>query len=385
MKNTNRKLTIELRSIGESALATDADCNVTWMNAEAERLTGWSQSAAIGQSLDRVMNVLDADGSVPVRIPPIEDLMAGPSANFPERVSLQLKKGGLRQVNWMVTPVHGESDPRAGIGVVFRDVTDELRCQRTHDEERINLNTIIKASNIGTWSLDVPRGELAANERWAEMIGYPLGEFAPLTVEKWRLLVHPDDEQRTMNDLAKHLRGNTEYYVCEFRLRHKQGHWVWVHSTGKVSPWRDNEPSMIYGTNVDTTERRNAEEAVRASEAHQKGVLNGLFTWVGVLTPAGQITWVNKASRQVVGVENVELVGTNIWDAVWYDDLPESKAQVREACVRAAGGEQSRFDVMVRGADGRPSPIDLMLAPLCDDSGKVTHIIPSAVDISERH
>ncbi|MFT4584353.1 MAG: PAS domain S-box-containing protein [Gammaproteobacteria bacterium] len=158
-----------------------------------------------------------------------------------------------------------------------------------------------------------------------------------------------------------------------------------VQSTGKVYSWIDNEPLMVYGANVDTTLRRNAEEAARASEALLKGVLSSLFAWVGVLTPTGQITWVNKAPHQDVGVENVELVGTKFWDAVWYEDLPDSIAQVREACVRAADGEESRFDVTIRGADGRLSPIDLMFSPLFDSAGEVTHIIPSAVDISERH
>jgi PAS domain S-box-containing protein len=385
MKNTNRKLTIDLHAIGEAALAADADRNIIWMNPDAEQLTGWPVEDAIGRSLDEVMIVFDVTGSVPIRIPSTEDLLSGRNTNCPERISLRSTDGRVRQVNWMVTPVHDEDDPRRGIGLVFRDMTDELRRQKMLDEERIYLSTAIKAASIGTWSWNLPTGELTVNERWAEMIGYRRDELLPTTFEAWRTLVHPDDEPGIAHQLAQHFAGKIDYYVCEFRLRHKQGHWVWVQSTGKVYSWRDDEPLMIYGANVETTQRRKAEEAVLESEAHLQGVLNSIFAWVGVLAPTGQITWVNRAPRQEAGVENVELVGTYIWDAIWYEDLPDSKAQVREACLRAAAGEQTRFDVMIRGADGQPSPIDLMIAPLFDESGKVTHIIPSAIDISERY
>ncbi|MGK9704750.1 PAS domain-containing protein, partial [Salmonella enterica subsp. enterica] len=87
------------------------------------------------------------------------------------------------------------------------------------------------------------------------------------TTETWARFVHPDDLRRANAALQRHLDGETEYYECDVRMRHKDGHWVWIADRGRVTRRTpDGRPLIVSGTHIDMTERRQAEERLRESE-----------------------------------------------------------------------------------------------------------------------
>ena len=114
-------------------------------------------------------------------------------------------------------------------------------------------------------------------------------------------------------------------------------------------------------------------------------MLDNLFAFVGVLAPDGTLQSANRAPLE--GRRHThrrrsraEILGTG----PWWNYSPQIQAQIQHAVLRAACGEVSRFDVVVRMANDVLTPIDFMLAPLRDEYGRITHLIPSAIDISAR-
>jgi PAS domain S-box-containing protein len=106
------------------------------------------------------------------------------------------------------------------------------------------------------------------SDRWAEIIGYTLDELAPVSIETWMKFAHPDDLKLSGELLERHFAGELDYYECESRMRHKDGHWVWVLDRGKVSSWTaEGKPLLMYGTHQDTSLRKNAEEELRQAES----------------------------------------------------------------------------------------------------------------------
>ncbi len=128
---------------------------------------------------------------------------------------------------------------------------------------------------------------------------------------------------------------------------------------------------------VDISERKQAEDLTRR-------VLDSLFAFVGILALDGTLLEVNAAPLEVAGLTLAEVRGKKVWDAYWWSYSPVIQAQLREACERAAAGETVRYDVEVRVADGGRMIIDFQLAPLRDGEGRITHLIPSAVDVTHR-
>jgi len=128
-----------------------------------------------------------------------------------------------------------------------------------------------------------------------------------------------------------------------------------------------------------------AAEAISASEKHLRRVLDGLFTFVGVMTPDGTLVDANKAPLEAAELSPEDVLGKPVWDTYWFNHSPDVQAQLRAATERANRGEPSRYDVDVRMAGGVLMTIDFMLVPLRDETGRIQFLIPSAVDISERN
>ncbi|MEA2007994.1 MAG: PAS domain S-box protein, partial [Chloroflexota bacterium] len=131
-------------------------------------------------------------------------------------------------------------------------------------ERQERLNLAIQGTRAGLWDWNLQTGEVIYNERWAEIIGYTLDELKPISIKLLETLAHPADLEKSNALIEKHLRGETDFYECKTRLKHKEGHWVWVKDRGKIVEWsEDGKPLRITGTHVDITEQVQAETALR--------------------------------------------------------------------------------------------------------------------------
>ncbi|HEV7264650.1 MAG TPA: PAS domain-containing protein [Falsiroseomonas sp.] len=134
----------------------------------------------------------------------------------------------------------------------------------------------------------------------------------------------------------------------------------------------------------DITKEHAAAARLAESEARRRQVLDNLFVFVGVLAPDGTLLEANRAPLEAAGLTLADVRGVPFWDCYWWAYDAAVQARLREACVRAAAGEASRYDVAVRMAGDRRMTIDFQIAPLFDAAGRVTHLIPSATDITGR-
>lgn len=107
-------------------------------------------------------------------------------------------------------------------------------------------------------------------------------------------------------------------------------------------------------------------------------VLDSLFAFVGVLTADGTLTEANRSPLRA------EVFGRKLWDYYWFNHAASVQDLVRDVVARAGGGEAARTDIVVRLEAGRFATIHLMIAPLLNDRGAVTHLVASAVDVTER-
>jgi len=150
-------------------------------------------------------------------------------------------------------------------GLAFLLQNRRLRASRaTLSEQTRHLNEVIWGTQIATWQWNVQTGETRFNERWAEIVGYTLDELAPVSIETWTRLTHPGDLAHSGQLLEQCFRRELDTYECEARMRHKDGHWVWVLDRGRVFEWtEDGRPLRMSGTHQDITRRKENELALR--------------------------------------------------------------------------------------------------------------------------
>lgn len=125
------------------------------------------------------------------------------------------------------------------------------------------LQAVIDASHLGSWHWQISTDQTEVNQRWAEMLGHDLREIGA-NKSIWVERLHPAERDRVLAAVEDVIAGRAPYLHVEHRLRHKDGHWVWVLDSGAVVE-RDAEGRALAltGTHLDISERRAAEEKIK--------------------------------------------------------------------------------------------------------------------------
>ncbi len=139
---------------------------------------------------------------------------------------------------------------------------------------------------------------------------------------------------------------------------------------------------LVKATNV--TLQHQAMRVLQESEGRVRRVLDSMFAFVGVMTTDGVLLEANRAPLQAAGIALEDVQGRYFWDTYWWSYDSAIQDWMRAAVAAAARGEVVRRDVVVRMAGDRRMTIDFMLAPMRDEAGEITHLIPSATDVSAR-
>ncbi len=157
------------------------------------------------------------------------------------------------------------AEPVAAL-VVISDISARKLAEENLYDLQWRLEMVIEATRAGTWVWNIQTGETIFNEIWAQICGYTLAELMPTTITTWELLANPDDLKQSSALLERHFAGELPYYDCELRMKHKDGHWVWVHDRGCVITYTaGGKPLMMFGTHTDITDRKQAEAALRVA------------------------------------------------------------------------------------------------------------------------
>ncbi len=150
------------------------------------------------------------------------------------------------------------------IGVLVFGVRRQKVARDLAEKRRRELNEIIENTNVGTYEWNVLSGEVEINERFAEMIGYTIEELQPVTLKTWTDNTHHGDLAKAKAEIRKIFNKEIPYYDAEFRMRHKDGHDIWVHSRGNVAAWgEDGRAVRMSGTHADITRRKEMEAELR--------------------------------------------------------------------------------------------------------------------------
>lgn len=232
--------------------------------------------------------------------------------------------------------------------------------------ERARLQYVIEGTNVGTWEWNVQSGEVVINERWAEIIGYRPGELQPISIDTWQRLAHADDLEQPGALLRRHFAGEIPYYQCEARMRHKDGHWVWVLDRGKVVQWsQDGQPLLMAGTHQDITERKEQALELANSEARFRSFFESNSSVMLLIEPvSGEIVDANQSADAYYGYGAGKLKGRLISDL---NTMPPDK--IAAARHRAATNEQNYFHFQHRLANGENREVEVYSTPIASSDG----------------
>jgi PAS domain S-box-containing protein len=269
------------------------------------------------------------------------------------------------------------------IQVIVRDITARKCAEKILRESEERLTLAFAGAQEGVWDWNLETNAVVYSPRWKEMLGYSGDEIEP-HISAWERLVHPDDRPRADRANESVARGD-RVYEAEFRLRHKEGHYIHVLSRG--FPVRDADGRAvvrIVGTHLDITERKRTEAALRESEERLTlafaGAQEGVWDWnleTGAVVYSAQ--W-----RQMLGYSEDEIEPhVSAWERLLHpDDTPRAQ-QVHDSVMRGALTYEGEFrlrhkqghyiHVLSRGFPVRREP-----------GGRVMRIVGTHFDLTER-
>ncbi|WP_395007257.1 PAS domain S-box protein [Undibacterium sp.] len=275
--------------------------------------------------------------------------------------------------------------------LLARDVSERHQLDMVRQESEMRLRLVIRGGDIGFWDWDLRGSGLIVNERWCEMLGLAPKALA-LDIEVWNSRVHPDDAPKLVRLFEQVIQNpDGQGGEVEVRARHQDGHYVWILDRfNVVSRAADGTPLRAVGTHLDITERKNAELALKASNAQ----LQLLETSVSRLNdivliteaepfsePGPRIVFVNDAFVRRTGFSREEVIGKSPRLLQGPKTDRKELDRIRVALER---WEPVRAELLNYSKSGEEFWIELDIVPVADASGWFTHWIAVERDVTER-
>lgn len=303
------------------------------------------------------------------------------------------------------TPKPLTDHQRRGLQLLAKQATELLQSRLLQESvkqqseqlerERHRLDAIIRGTNLGTWEWRIDTGYTEFNGHWYHILG--LNPDMPTCIDTWRQLLHPDDVTWTQHLLEQHFRGDSEFYDAKFRMRHTQGHWIWVHAVGKVLTFSsDGSPQWMFGTHRDISIEQAREIEREQSRSWLQAVIDSSTEAALISTDIhGVIQLFNTGAERMLGYPAEDVVG-KCSPALFHDpaEVQRRAGQLSAEYEHAIEG----FDVFVykakRGISetrqwtyicrhGERKQVRLSVSAIRGEQGDVRGFLGVAIDITQ--
>lgn len=282
VRRSEENLAVTLRSIGDAVIGTDAEGGITRMNPVAEQLTGWSETEALGKTIDEVFRIVDQFTRNPATVPVGEVLRTGEVQGLANHTVLIARDGSEHPVADSAAPIRDRHGAVIGVVLVFRDVSGERALEaamrrvnedldrrvrlRTAELEKANAQLERSRENLalaqhvalmGSWDLDLLTETGWWSEEMFRLTGFPQ-ENGPPPFRAFLELVHPADRAAIID---ANRRAGEEGETVTVEIRSNPANGAVRHFVSTAGPARAEEGRIvrITGTLQDITARKRAE------------------------------------------------------------------------------------------------------------------------------
>jgi len=296
-----------------------------------------------------------------------------------EQIAVQVMKAGACDYisKSKVSPDSLYQILRQAIRLHQAEMQAEIANQRLKEsEERYRL--VLEGSNDGIWDWYCTTDEVYCNDRLLEIIGVSRSEFS-LTPTAFTDLMHPEDLPRIRAVIKAHLTRD-EKCESEFRIRHASGEYRYCIARGKALRDKWGCPLRMSGVLSDITERKQLEEALRASESRFRRLAESNIIGIILIELSGNILEGNQAFLEMVGYTQQELLAGKVR---WRDLTPPEYNTVAQRAMEElrTSGVCTPFEKEYIRSDGSRVPI-LVGAAMLEDLEETA--ICFVIDLSER-
>ena len=240
---------------------------------------------------------------------------------------------------------------------------------------RKRMDLAFEGSRDAIWDWNLVDNSLYISSRWKDIIGF--SDFESYDkLSRWKSCIHPDDYHTLMKNIINSKNGKTEYLDNIHRVKHKNGHWIWIHLRGKAQFDNDKKALRMTGTLSDVTNEtnlkyRNTQLAQIIEQTNDAIISTDLD---------GNITSWNNGTTKLLGYLPHEIISQHI-SCIY----PEKYISTFDKSIQILLQEgKYTADTYLKDKYNNIIPVALSLSLLRDERGNPTNMIGYIKDITQR-
>jgi PAS domain S-box-containing protein len=370
-RRSAENLSLLFNSIDEMIFILDMEGHILMVNDTAIRRLRFSRNELIGMGVLSLHVPERRDEALQI----VQGMIAGTVDTCP--VPLLAKDGTRIEVETKVT--RGIWDGSEVLVGVTRDITQRKRIEQELTTKTLELEQYFTTSLDLFCIADTNGYFRRLNPQWEKTLGYPLSEIEGA---KFLDFVHPDDMQATLGSIED-LVNRREVVNFTNRYRHKDGSYRWIEWRSFPRP----ESKLIFAAARDITQRKNAEEELRARKDELRLLLDSTEEAIYGLDIQGRCTLCNPSCLQMLGyADPAELLGKSMHELIHHPGedgtaSPKEECRILQAILQGKGTHAD--DEVLWRKDGTSFPAEYWSHPQIRD-GKIVGAVVTFMDISER-
>jgi PAS domain S-box-containing protein len=364
------RVTFEQAAVGMAHVAPDG--KFMQVNQKFCELLGYSQTELLVLTFQDITYADD----LAMDLAYVHQLLSGERAMYTMEKRYIRRDGLLLWANLTVSLVRDTQGILAYFIAVIEDIDARKQLEEAlrRSEERLRIG--LQGTSVTIYQQD--------RDLYYNWIYNPLSTFSPESiVGKTDADFVLPEEARQLTQIKQQVMRTGKGLRIELKTTSIAG--AHVHDL-TVEPLRDSTGMIVgvTGTSLDVTERKQTEASLRQRDDFLRDVLDSIFAFVGVMTPGGILTEINRTALHSAHLRLEEVLGKPFEETYWWSYDTEIQKQLRASIGRAAQGETVRYDVTVRLGEQSFAMIDFAIVPITNRERQVQYLIPSGIEITER-
>lgn len=271
-----------------------------------------------------------------------------------------------------LTPIQLDDDEV--IHANIRDITALKQAEELERQLTEHMELALEGSNLGVWDWDLIDNSVYLSPYWKKMLGYRDDEL-PNEFASWQDNVHPDDLEEALKALKLNIAGETDAFENYHRLRHKDGHWVWIHDLGNTTFDESGRAIRMNGTHMDVTRQKELE----LEYAHQAQIIEQVHDAIITTDLDKNILSWNNGATTMLGYSADEMIGRPMSAIYHEEDIP----RLHQSIALLDHKKNLSIDLRMIRQDRSIIHTLLSLSILHDEVGRPVSLISYAKDVTE--
>ena len=373
----NQKLALLFEQTPLGIIEWDLAFRVTRWNPAAERIFGYSAAEAIGQQVAFIV----PESARALMAPIMQALTTGQGGERSTHENVR-KDGTIIQCEWYNSSLTDTEGHVVAVASQVEDITRRKRAEQDLIESHERFELASRATFNVLWDRDFKTNAVWRNDNFQTLFGYSKEE-AEANAEFSIKLVHPDDMAGVEAGIQMAIDAGSEFWTGQYRFRRQDGSYALVEDRAIIVRDAEGHVTRLLGAMQDVSARKQAEEALRLSEARNRAVTHSAHDAIITADSQGHIVGWNRGAEAIFGYAESEAVGKSITVMIperYLGRHLEGIGQLRSGGEPHVTGKTVELAGMRK--DGSEFPLELSLAKWESPEGWfVTSIIR---DISRR-